>query len=325
MQGSYSVPLPLKSPVKPQLARPAKELPSDGGWRFEPKWDGFRMIVFRDGDDVKLQSRNGRPMNRYFPEVVEQVLKLPGQRLVLDGEVIVEVDGNQEFDLLSQRIHPAASRVEMLSKETPAELVAFDLLAEDDEVLMELPYTERRSRLEKVIADPVRLTPCAPDAGGAQQWFEGRSEGVIAKQADAPYRPGERTGMLKIKRVRTADTVVMAFRFGKEEGTVGSLILGLYADDGELHVVGHTSGFTAKQKRELIDLLEPYRTHERGSGEPSRWKSDEELVWEGLRPELVCEIAFDHITGNRIRHGAKFQRWREDKPPEECLMEQLRG
>jgi ATP-dependent DNA ligase len=315
--------LPLKSPLKPQLARPAKELPEGEGWRFEPKWDGFRMIVFRDGDDVKLQSRNGRPMNRYFPEVVEQVLALPGTRLVLDGEVVVEVDGIQEFDLLSQRIHPAASRVEMLSKETPAELVAFDLLADGDEVLMDLPYAERRGRLEQVVEDPVRLTPCADNTGDAQVWFTGRSEGVIAKEADAPYRPGERTGMLKIKRVRTADTVVMAFRFGKEEGTVGSLILGLYNDSGQLHVVGHTSGFTAKQKRELVEKLEPYRTYERGSGEPSRWKSDEELVWEGLRPELVVEVAFDHITGHRIRHGAKFQRWREDKKPEECLLEQL--
>jgi ATP-dependent DNA ligase len=317
------VPLPLKLPVKPQLARPAKELPDGAGWRFEPKWDGFRTIVFRDGDDVQLQSRNGRPMNRYFPEVVEQVLALPGQRLVLDGEMIVVVDGIQEFDLLSQRIHPAASRVEMLSKKTPAGFVAFDLLAEGDEVLLDLPYVERRERLAQVVEDPVQLTPCTDDGEAAQVWFTGRSEGVIAKEADAPYRPGERTGMLKIKRVRTADTVVMAFRFGKEEGTVGSLILGLYDDGGDLHVVGHTSGFTAKQKRELIDKLEPYRTYERGSGEPSRWKSDEELVWEGLRPELVVEVAFDHITGQRIRHGAKFQRWREDKQPRECLMEQL--
>jgi ATP-dependent DNA ligase len=316
------VSLPLKPPVKPQLARPAKELPDGEGWRFEPKWDGFRTVVFRDGDEIQLQSRNGRPMNRYFPEVVEQVLALPGRRLVLDGEMIVVVDGIQEFDLLSQRIHPAASRVEMLSKKTPAGFVAFDLLAEGDEVLLDLPYTERRTRLAEVVEDPVQLTPCTDDGEAAHVWFTGRSEGVIAKEADAPYRPGERTGMLKIKRVRTADTVVMAFRFGKEEGTVGSLILGLY-DHDELHVVGHTSGFTAKQKRELIDKLEPYRTYERGSGEPSRWKSDEELVWEGLRPELVCEIAFDHITGRRIRHGAKFQRWREDKRPEECLIEQL--
>jgi ATP-dependent DNA ligase len=316
------VSLPLKPPVQPQLARPKKDLPSDGNWRFEPKWDGFRTIVFRDGDDVQLQSRNGRPMNRYFPEVVEQVLKLPGQQLVLDGEMVVEVDGIQEFDLLSQRIHPAKSRVEMLAKETPAFYVAFDLLAEGDEVLFDLPYTERRERLKAVIADPVQLTPCTDDADEAQVWFTGRSEGVVAKQADAPYKPGERTGMLKIKRVRTADTVVMAFRFGKEENTVGSLILGLY-DGGDLHVVGHTSGFTAKQKRELIGLLEPYRTHEHGSGGPSRWKSDEELQWEGLRPELVCEIAFEHITGQRIRHGAKFLRWREDKSPQECTIDQL--
>ena len=307
----------------PQLARPAKQLPSDGDWRFEPKWDGFRTIVFRDGDDVQLQSRNGRPMNRYFPEIVEQVLQLPGDRLVLDGEMVVVVDGIQEFDLLSQRIHPAASRVEMLSKQTPANFVAFDLLAEGDEVLCDLPYVQRRERLSSVIAEPVQLTPCTDDADAAQVWFTGRSEGVIAKEADAPYKPGERTGMLKIKRVRTADTVVMAFRFGKEENTVGSLILGLYNEDGDLHVVGHTSGFTAKQKRELPELLEPYRTYERGSGEPSRWKSDEELVWEGLRPELVCEIAFEHITGRRIRHGAKFLRWREDKSPQECGMDQL--
>jgi ATP-dependent DNA ligase len=318
------VTLPLKLPIKPQLARPAKELPEGDNWRFEPKWDGFRTIVFRDGDDVKLQSRNGRPMNRYFPEVVEQVLALPGQQLVLDGEMIVVVDGIQEFDLLSQRIHPAESRVRMLAEKTPAGFVAFDLLAEGKEKLLDLPYTERRKRLEKVIEEPVQLTPCTDDPEAAQVWFTGRSEGVIAKDANAPYQPGERTGMFKIKRVRTADTVVMAFRFGKEEGTVGSLILGLYDDDGELHVVGHTSGFTAKQKRELIDTLEPYRTYERGSGEPSRWKSDEELVWEGLRPELVVEVAFDHITGHRIRHGAKFQRWRSDKEPRECLMEQLR-
>jgi ATP-dependent DNA ligase len=320
------VSLPLSPPIQPQLARAAKELPSGEQWRYEPKWDGFRTIVFRDGDDVYLQSRNGKPMNRYFPEVIPAVQSLPGQRLVLDGELIVVVDGVQEFDLLGQRIHPAKSRVEMLAKETPAAFVAFDLLAEGDEVLMELPYTERRARLEGVVnSGPVQLTPCSAerdDAAGA--WLTGVSEGVIAKRADAPYTPGERTGMMKIKRVRTADTVVMAFRMGKEEGTVGSLILGLYDDDGQLHVVGHTSGFKAKEKRELLGFLEPYRTWERGSGEPSRWKSDEELVWEGLRPELVCEIAFDHITGHRIRHGAKFQRWRDDKEPRECTMDQLR-
>ena len=317
--------LPLKPPVKPQLAKSARELPEGDAWCYEPKFDGFRTIVFRDGDEVQLQSRNGRPMNRYFPDVVEQVLELPQERLVLDGEMIVVVDGVQEFDLLSQRIHPAASRVEMLRRETPAELVAFDLLAEDDEVLCELPYLERRERLAAVVADPVQLTPMTPDTDDAGQWLTGTSEGVIAKQCDAPYRPGERKGMVKIKRVRTADAVVAAFRFGKEEGTLGSLILGMYDDDGQLHIVGHTSGFKAKEKRELIAKLEPYRTHERGSGEPSRWKSDEELVWEGLRPELVVEVAFDHITGQRIRHGAKLLRWRDDKDPSECHISQLRS
>ena len=318
--------LPLAPPVLPQLAKSARELPAGEGWCYEPKWDGFRTIVFRDGDDVHLQSRNGRPMNRYFPDVVEQVLALPAPRLVLDGEMVVMVDGVQEFDLLSQRIHPAASRVERLAKETPAVLVAFDLLAEADENLLELSYLERRERLAAVVADPVELTPSTPDPDAAGEWLAGSGEGVIAKQAAATYRPGERVGMVKVKRVRTADTVVVAFRFGKAPDTVGSLILGMYGDDdGELHVVGHTSSFRAKQKREFLELLEPYRTYERGSGEPSRWKSDEELVWEGLRPELVCEVAFDHITGHRIRHGAKFQRWRPDKKPEECRMEQLRA
>ncbi|HEX8054648.1 MAG TPA: ATP-dependent DNA ligase [Thermoleophilaceae bacterium] len=318
--------LPLKPPIKPQLARPAKDLPAGDGWFFEPKWDGFRTVVFRDGDEVHLQSRNGKPMNRYFPEIVPQVLSLSPERIVLDGELIVVVDGIQEFDLLGQRIHPAKSRVEMLAEQTPAGFVAFDLLAIGDETLLELPYTTRRERLAEAVAgSEVQLTPATDDAEAARIWLTGQSEGVIAKVADAPYLPGERTGMRKIKRVRTADVVVQAFRFGKEPNTVGSLILSLYDEDGQLHVVGHTSGFKAKEKRELIDLLEPYRTYERGAGEASRWKSDEELVWEGLRPELVCEIGFDHITGNRIRHGAKFHRWRDDKSPEECTMEQLRA
>jgi ATP-dependent DNA ligase len=316
--------LPLSPPIQPQLAKSSRDLPEGDRWRYEPKWDGFRTIIFRDGDDVHLQSRNGRPMNRYFPDVVELVLALPSKRLVLDGEMVVTVDGIQEFDLLSQRIHPAASRVEKLAKETPAQLVAFDLLAEGKETLLELPYDERRERLAAVVADPVELTESTPSLDEAGKWLAGTGEGVIAKQGDAPYRPGERVGMVKIKRVRTLDAVVFAYRLGKEEGTVGSFILGLYDDDGELHVVGHTSSFRAKQKREFLELLAPYRTGERGHGEPSRWKSEEELIWEGVRPELVVEVAFDHITGNRIRHGAKFLRWRDDKEPKECLLSQLR-
>jgi ATP-dependent DNA ligase len=212
----------------------------------------------------------------------------------------------------------------MLAEKTPATFIAFDLLAHGDDVLLELSYLERRAALEALVEAPVELTPMVRTAGEAEHWLQ-EAEGVIAKEAKAVYRPGERVGMVKVKRVRTIDAVVMGWRPGKAENTVGSLILGLYDGDGQLHVVGHTSGFTAKQKRELLGLLEPYRTWERGAGEASRWKSDEELVWEGLRPELVCEITFDHITGNRIRHGAKFQRWRPDKTPEECTMEQLRA
>jgi ATP-dependent DNA ligase len=318
------VKLPITPPLKPQLAKSSRELPAGDDWCYEPKWDGFRTIVFRDGDEVHLQSRNGKPMNRYFPDVVEQALALKAKRYVIDGEMVVTVDGIQEFDLLSQRIHPAASRVERLAKQTPAALVAFDLLAEDDDSLLELPYTERRKRLAQLVAEPVELTPSTSDPDEAAQWLAGTGEGVIAKQASGAYKPGERVGMVKIKRVRTADAVVFAFRFGKEPDTVGSLILGMYDDDGELHVVGHTSGFKAKEKRELLGLLEPYRTGESGSGGPTRWKAEEDLVWEGLRPELVCEIGFDHITGQRIRHGAKFLRWRADKEPRECLVSQLR-
>lgn len=317
--------LPVKAPIPPQLAKSAKDLPEGEQWAYEPKYDGFRTVVFRDGDDIHLQSRNGKPMNRYFPEVVEAIAKMKSDRVVMDGEIIVVVDGVQEFDLLGQRIHPAESRVRMLAEQTPAAFVAFDLLAEGDEVLMELPYEERRKRLKKAVGKPIEITPATDDPEAAGVWLTGVSEGVIAKDRNAGYKPGERVGMVKIKRVRTADLVVAAFRFGKAEGTLGSLILGAYGDDGELHIVGHTSGFKAKEKRELIGFLEPYRTFERGSGEASRWKSDEELVWEGLRPELVAEVTFDHITGNRIRHGAKFVRWREDKDPRECTLEQLQA
>lgn len=316
--------LPLKPPLKPQLARSAKELPEGDEWRYEPKWDGFRIIAFRDGDDVHLQSRGGKPMDRYFPEIVEQILAIPEARVVLDGEVVIEIDGVQEFDLLSQRIHPAASRVEKLSQETPGRFVAFDVLAIGDEALLEHDYDARRARLAELDLGPVEVSPSVSTSDDAAQWLTGSSEGVVAKQGDARYLPGERKGMAKIKRVRTADVVVVAYREGKEKDTVGSLILGLYDEDGELHVVGHTSGFKAQEKRDLVGVLAPYRTDERGSGGPSRWKPEEELMWEGLRPELVCEIAFDHITGDRIRHGTKLLRWREDKAPAECSMDQLR-
>ncbi|HEV2062810.1 MAG TPA: ATP-dependent DNA ligase [Solirubrobacteraceae bacterium] len=311
--------LPLSPPVPPQLARSRARLPEGDGWAYEPKWDGFRCIAFVDDGDVFLQSRNGKALRRYFPE-----LRFPPGRFVVDGEIVVFAeDGTQLFDALGQRIHPAKSRIERLAEETPARFVAFDLLARDDELLCELPFRERRAALESVVEAPMDLTPWTFEVADADPWLRG-AEGVIAKELDAPYRPGERTGMVKVKRVRTIDAVVHGWRPGKEEGTVGSLILALYDDGGSLRVVGHTSGFTAKQKRELVATLEPYETGRTGMGDPSRWANDRELEWRELRPELVVEVTFDHVSDGRIRHGAKIQRWREDKDTRECRIDQLR-
>jgi len=310
--------LPLRPPVLPQLAKSQKSLPEGDGWVYEPKWDGFRSIAFIDGGKVHLQSRNGRPLTRYFPE-----LAFPDGRYVLDGEIVLFDDrGRQDFDALGQRIHPAKSRIDMLAEKTPTRFIAFDLLAVDDDVLLELPQRERRDRLAQLIEAPVDLTPASEDPAEAAPWLQG-AEGVIAKRQDARYCPGERVGMVKIKRVRTIDAVVRGWRPGKEEGTVGSLILGLYGPDGQLRVVGHTSGFTAKQKRELPAFLAPYETGERFTGEPSRWNNMRDLEGILLRPELVVEVTFDHTSNNRIRHGAKILRWREDKDPRDCLTDQL--
>jgi ATP-dependent DNA ligase len=314
-----TVTLPLTSPLLPQLARSRASLPQGDGWAYEPKWDGFRAIAFVDGDETRLQSRNGRDLTRYFPE-----LTLPPGRYVLDGEIVVRgATGREDFDLLGQRIHPATSRVAMLAEQTPAVFIAFDLLARDDDVLLELPYLERRAALEALISDPVELTPMVRTADEAEHWLQ-EAEGVIAKEAAASYKPGERVGMVKVKRVRTIDAVVMGWRPGKAENTVGALILGLYDDEtGDLREVGHSSGFSAKEKRELVGQLAPYETGERGSGEPSRWSAGRDLEWVTLRPELVVEVTFDHTSGGRIRHGTKVQRLRDDKPPRECLTSQL--
>lgn len=311
--------LPLAPPLPPQLARSRATLPEGDGWAYEPKWDGFRALAFVDGDELALQSRGGRPLGRYFPE-----LKFPVGRYVLDGEIVIDGEGGlQDFDALSNRIHPAASRIEKLSVETPARFLAFDLLATEDRSLIELPFEQRRAALEGFpFAAPVELTPCVRSAEEARAWLHS-AEGVIAKELAAPYRPGSREGMAKIKRVRTIDAVVLGWRPGKEERTVGSLILGLYDEQGELQTVGHTSGLKASERRAFVDRLAPYATGERGSADPSRWKSDKELEWIALRPELVVEVTFDHVSGRRIRHGSKIQRWREDKPPQACTMEQL--
>ena len=310
--------LPLSPPVLPQLVRSAKALPTGDGWVYEPKWDGFRALAFVDDGAVHLQSRNGRPLLRYFPE-----LEFPAGRYVLDGEIVLFDDqGRQDFDALGQRVHPAESRIRMLAERTPTRYIAFDLLALDDATLLELTQAERRARLEAVVDVPVDLTPATTDPAEAEPWLTG-AEGVIAKRADAAYRPGERVGMVKVKRVRTMDAVVLGWRPGKEEGTLGSLILGLYGPDGELRTVGHTSGFSAEQKRALPATLAPYETGERGTAEPSRWASERDLEWIALRPELVVEVTFDHASNDRIRHGAKIVRWREDKPPETCSTDQL--
>ena len=262
--------------------------------------------------------RNGKPLTRYFPE-----LKFPEGRYILDGEIVRFDDkGRQDFDALGQRIHPAKSRIDMLAEETPTRFIAFDVLAIGDESLLELPQSERRDRLEQLVEKPVDLTPASEDPAEAQPWLQG-AEGVVAKRQDAPYRPGERVGMVKIKRVRTIDAVVRGWREGKEPGTLGSLALGLYDAEGNLREVGHCSGFTAKQKRELPAFLAPYETGERFSAEPSRWNAAREMDGAVVRPELVVEVTFDHTSNERIRHGTKLVRWRDDKDPHDCLMDQL--
>ncbi len=316
--------LPLEPPLKPQLALSRKELPLGEQYRYEIKLDGFRCLAFVDGAEQFLQSRNARPLSRYFPE-----LRLPEGRYVLDGEIVVrDGEGREDFDALGQRIHPAVSRIERLAGETPARFVAFDLLARDDETLLERSYDERRAALEALLAEPsfagapIELMEVTEDPDRAREWLQS-AEGAIAKERGAPYLPGERKGMVKIKRVRTIDAVVVGWRPGKKEGTVGALILGLY-DDGELRVVGHCSGLSATEKKRLVGFLGDYESGERGSADPSRWSADKELEWIGLRPELVVEIDFDHVSAGRIRHGAKLRRWREDKPPADCRYEQLR-
>jgi len=319
--------LPLKPPIQPQLALSRKVLPEGEDWVYEPKYDGFRALAFVDGEDVYLQSRGGKPLRRYFPEV-----QFPDGRYVLDGElVILDDDGREVFDHLQNRLHPAESRVQMLAEKTPALFRAFDLLAVNRRKLMGKPFAERRAALEDLIAaapgrkksasGSVELTPLVKSATKAEPLLLS-GEGVIAKECDAVYKPGQRKGMVKVKRVRTIDCVIVGWRPGKEEGTVGSLILGLY-ENGKLRPIGHTSGLKAKEKRELVKTLKPYETGEKGSGDPSRWDANRELEWYALRPELVVEVTYDHTSGGRIRHGSKIVRWREDKAPKDCKIDQL--
>ncbi len=318
--------LPLSPPLEPQLAKPAKVdaeklaaggdlLPEGDGWVYERKLDGFRAIVFVDGDEIYIQSRGKKPLHRYFPEI-----SLPRGRYVLDGELVMERGDRETFEGLQMRLHPAQSRITRLAAEMPAVFIAFDLLALDDDAYLDRPWHERRAALESM--DGLRIAEVVTDADHARDWLR-TAEGVIAKDRDARYVPGKRLGMIKVKRVRTLDAVVAGWRPGKEEGTVGSLILGLYDADGELRIVGHTSGFRAKEKRELVETLAHYETGERGSADPSRWSADRDIEWVALRPELVVEVTYDHSSGGRIRHGTKLLRFRDDRDPRSCGYDQL--
>ena len=337
--------LPVMPPVAPMLAKAVPSMPV-GDLCYEPKWDGFRCIVFRDGDEVELGSRNERPLTRYFPDVVEAVKAQLPQRCVVDGEIVIATPTGLDFDALQLRLHPAESRVRKLAGETPASFVAFDLLAVGDESLMAEPLSLRRSRLEDALADakaPVHVTPMTTDAAVAEQWFtafEGAGlDGVIAKPMDIPYRPDVRA-MYKIKHARTADCVVAGFRWHKSGPIVGSLILGLYDEAGDLHHVGVAASFTMKRRAELVDELAPYRENamaghpwqawgqasqeaERMPGSASRWNAGKDLSWEALRPELVVEVAYDQMQGDRFRHATQFVRWRTDREPSSCSYAQL--
>ena len=315
--------LPLQPPIEPQLARGKPELPTGEGWVYEPKYDGFRAIAFVDGDQLVLQSRGSKPLERYFPELL-----FPAGRYVLDGEIVIDArpgaNETEDFDALSQRIHPAASRIQLLSQQTPARYIAFDLLALDDESLLDRPFTERRQRLEQLALPGISLAPVVTEAVAAEPWLRS-AEGVVAKDVGAAYAPGKRTAMVKVKRTRTLDAVVAGYRPGKEAGTVGSLILGLYDPEGDLHIVGHCSGIKPAEKRALRERLAEYETGTRGRGDPSRWKNEKELEWVELRPELVIEVSFDQSSGGRIRHGTKLLRWREDKAPRDCALDQMQA
>jgi ATP-dependent DNA ligase len=341
------VDLPINPPFEPMLAKSVPEIPIADGMTYEPKWDGFRCIIFRDGDEVELASRGGKTLTRYFPEVVEQTRQQLPVRSAVDVElVVIRRDApipRLDFELLGQRIHPAASRVAMLAETTPASIVAFDLVALDDETFLDVPYPRRRARLAEALAKaqaPVYLTPTTTDVATAKQWFqifEGAGlDGLIAKPADIPYAPGKRL-MFKVKHARTADVVVAGFRWHKSGPVVGSLLLGLYDDTGTLHHVGVSASFTATRRAELLDELAPYRgdttghpwihgDHESGQripGGPSRWSGTKNLEWEPLRPELVVEVAYDAMEGDRFRHTAQFVRWRPDRDPRSCGYDQL--
>jgi len=335
--------LPVEPPVAPMLAKLSRELPVAEGLFYEPKWDGFRCIVFRDGDAVTLGSRNEKPLTRYFPELVESLLANIPDRCVLDGEIVIAGKSGLNFDALTQRIHPAESRVKLLAESTPSSFVAFDLLALEDSDLRSEPYSARRKSLEKALKKakpPIHVTPVTTSPEIAREWFsrfEGAGlDGVVAKAGDLEYQPDKRV-MIKVKHERTADCVVGGFRWHKDGGGVGSLLLGLFDSERSLQHVGVASGFSVARRKELAETIEPYRaeaTREhpwhahrdiegRVPGGQSRWSAGKDLSWEPLRPELVVEVSYDHLQGDRFRHATTFIRWRPDREPESCTYSQL--
>ena len=339
--------LPFAPPVEPMLAQIAESLPAEGDYLYEPKWDGFRAIVFRDGADVNIQSRDGRPFDRYFPDLHASLGELLPDDCVIDGEIVIATPEGLDFDALQLRLHPASSRVAMLAQAQPASFVAFDVLASGGRDVMSVPQSERRGLLEAMLGvpePPLYLTPVTSRRTQAEEWlkaFEGAGlDGVIAKPVDLRYLPGKRA-MLKVKHVRTADCVVAGFRWYKGiNDAVGSLLLGLYDDKGELHHVGVTSAFTMATRRSLAMVLEPLRSDAidahpwrswntesqattRMPGGQSRWSAGKDLSWEPLRIERVCEVKYDHLQGDRFRHATHFVRWRPDKPPSDCRYDQL--
>ncbi|HYG61200.1 MAG TPA: ATP-dependent DNA ligase [Thermoanaerobaculia bacterium] len=343
LEGDFpAIDLPVHPPFPPMEAKSVDAIPSaapgDGGWLYEPKWDGFRCLAFRKGEQVLLQSKSCQPLGRYFPELVEALRALPVKTFVLDSEIVISREGKLSFDDLLQRIHPAESRIRKLARETPASLFAFDLLVDARGTsLVDLPLADRRERLEKLFGklgepESVVLSPATDERELAEQWIRdlgaGGLDGVIAKRSGEPYLSGERTGMVKIKRHRTADCVVGGFRWAhKGEKKIGSILLGLYDGQGNLDHVGFSSSFTDTERRELeeilVPLIEPPGFTGKAPGGPSRWSQGRSTEWEPLRPALVCEIRYDHFSGGRFRHGTKFLRWRPDKEPRACTYQQL--
>jgi ATP-dependent DNA ligase len=326
--------LPLDTP--PMEARSADELPRGEGWRFEPKWDGFRCLAFKRGSAVELRAKSGKPLGRFFPEVVAFLREAPAQRFVVDGELVIERGGRFSFDALQMRLHPAESRIRKLSAETPARLVLFDMLeADDGEVLLDKPFSQRRMRLESLFSRIERsgaftLSPCSGDRRQASRWLAdaggGFTDGVVAKRVDEPYRSGVRD-MVKVKRLRTADCVVGGFRYQSRSRLASSLLLGLYDGAGRLNHVGFTSTISDEERPALTKRLEALRRPPgftgKAPGGPSRWSTERSGEWEPLAPELVVEVRFDRVTGERFRHGTKLMRWRPDKAPAQCAMEQI--